>query len=91
MRIRNEDPIKNPKNWIIEGSNTDFENDWIILDERENFVNSSVHKSFFIEDEILPNECYKYFQIGLTGSNSNDDKVLLLSAIYILIWAIKSN
>lgn len=70
------------KNWVIEGSNSDSDNNWKILDARSN-VNSFNGKlavqTFKIELELKENECYRFLRMRLTGPNTGNCLYLSLT------------
>lgn len=73
------------RNWVIEGSNTGNDNDWEILDSRQN--DESLNKpvdthTYNISNELChKDKCYKYLRIRVTGKNSNEAYHLILSAL----------
>lgn len=72
------------KNWVVEGSNTNFDNDWIILDFR-NDVNlldgKSIVQTFDIQNILNDNESFRYLRIRQTGCNTSNDNFMTLSAL----------
>ncbi|KAK8876532.1 hypothetical protein M9Y10_006749 [Tritrichomonas musculus] len=71
-----------PKNWVIEGSNTDNDDDWKILDERNNVTvldDSNVAHTFEIQTELNPNERFRYLRIRETGPNTQKGNYYFLT------------
>lgn len=72
------------KNWCIEGSNTDLDNDWIILDERNGITsldNSGAIQTFEIQTKLKKDECFKFLRLRETGVNTGGHHHLTLSAL----------
>lgn len=74
----------NMLSWVCEGSNTDEENDWKILDSRNDvsYLNDAgaFHK-FEIQISLQPNECYRYLRIRQTKPNASNGNYLVISAL----------
>ena len=71
IKSRHDSDSSHPRSWVIEGSNTDEESDWKILDKKDN--NETVHGTntcytFNINDQ---DEYYRYLRIRQTGKNSS--------------------
>lgn len=82
------------KNWVIEGSNTDNEDDWKILDERNEIDcldNYSAMKSFKIQKTLDKNEYYRYLRLRCTGMNTGDNYLLILSALEYFGYLIEDS
>lgn len=73
-----------PKNWVIEGSNTNNGVDWKILDTRSEVTclddKNAVH-TFEIQPPLPKNECYRFLRIRQTGFNTGDNFYFTLSAL----------
>ncbi|KAK8848292.1 hypothetical protein M9Y10_019352 [Tritrichomonas musculus] len=70
-----------PRSWVIEGSNTDSESDWTILDERNNYngiEGMNVCYAFEMKEQT---EFYRYLRIRQTGKNSSNYDYLCLSGL----------
>ena len=71
-------------NWVLEGSNSDDENDWKILDSRNNDTSldsSSAENTFKIKENIGASEYFRYIRIRQTGLNSRRSNKLVVNAI----------
>ena len=71
-----------PKNWIIEGSNTDQEDDWIILDSRNDISildDSNTIHTFDIQAQLTPDESYRYLRLRQTGPNTQNGNYYFLT------------
>lgn len=66
-----------PQHWVIEGSNTDRDDDWKKLDSRNNITvlddNSRIH-TFKIQEKLSPNEFFRYLRIRQTGKDTSCDE-----------------
>lgn len=84
--IRTWDNMKNGghlKNWVIEGSNTDRDDDWKILDERneiENLNDNNAEVNFQIQTKLRQDELFKFIRLRQTGPNVSGKNFLILSA-----------
>ena len=62
-----------PQHWVIEGSNTDRDDDWKMLDSRRNVTvldeSYRVH-TFEIQEKLDSNEFFRYLRIRQTGKNT---------------------
>lgn len=73
-----------PKNWVIEGSNTNNDSDWKILDERSEVTcldDKNVTHAFEIQNSLSKKECFRYLRLRQTGFNTGDNYYLTLSAL----------
>lgn len=71
IKSRHNSDAHHPRSWVIEGSNTDEESDWEILDKQDN--NETLHGkntcyTFKINEQ---DKYYRYLRIRQTGKNSN--------------------
>lgn len=76
----------NPRDWIIEASNTGQEGDWKKLDERKkdpSFRIRNTTEIFYIREKLDPNECFKFLRIRNNGKSSDDTDFLIISAFEI--------
>lgn len=72
------------KNWVIEGSNTNYDNDWLILDTRNDVTaldGKNSTQTFEIQRELKQNDSFRYLRIRQTGVNTSNDHYLTLSAL----------
>ena len=72
------------KSWVIEGSNTNLEKDWLILDSRNNldcFDTNKAEFTFDISKKIGYNESFRYLRLRQTDVNSRNTNQLILSAL----------
>lgn len=72
------------KNLVVEGSNTDWGDEWKILDLRSDvtFLDSANAKYVFdIQKELGKDDYYRYLRIRQTGKNSYGSYFLNLSAL----------
>lgn len=60
-----------PRNWVIEGSNTDKESEWDILDKSDNDETIYGIKSCYTINIKLQDKYYRYLRIRQTGKNSS--------------------
>jgi len=62
-----------PQHWVIEGSNTDRDDDWKKLDSRSNITvlddANRIH-TFNIQEKLSPDEFFRYLRIRQTGRNT---------------------
>ena len=81
------------QNWVIEGSNTNKENDWVILDSRNNNVlldDYNDENTFRINNTNLNSgEFYRYLRIRQTGPNSHGTNQIVINAIEFSMKAFK--
>ena len=76
-----------PKSWVIEGSNNgndDDENDWKVLDERNNeeyLVGLDSRHTYDIQTLLEPNESFQYLRFRLSSVNSSGNNYIVLSAL----------
>lgn len=72
------------QNWIIEGSNTDRDDDWKKLDSRNNVTlldeASRIH-TFNIQEKPDSKEFFRYLRLRQTAKNAHSDYFLTLSAL----------
>lgn len=82
IRTRNDCNNNHPRNWVIEGSNTDNDSDWTILNSPQNdtnFIHQKVTCTFAINAK---KDSYRYLRIRQTGCNNNNgNNHLCLSAL----------
>lgn len=72
------------KTWVIEGSNSDQENDWKILDTRSDITylgDYGASYKFEIQQSLQQNEYFRYLRIRQTGPNTRNDNYLVISAL----------
>lgn len=72
------------KNWCIEGSNTDSDDDWKLLDSRNDVTvldNNNAESTFHIQENLDENECFRYIRLRQTGSNMSGNNYLILNAL----------
>lgn len=72
------------KNWTIEGSNTNKNNDWKVLDSRKDITcldDSYAMSTFDITTLLEPNEFFRYLRLKITGFNTDNKNYLFLSAL----------
>lgn len=72
------------KNWCIEGSNTNLDDDWKILDERNRIScldDSSAIHTFEIKTKLKKDECFRFLRLRETGVNTGGHYHLTLSAL----------
>lgn len=70
IRSSDYDSYNLPRNWVLEGSNTD--DNWKILDNRKNdksLTSSSAIITFKIQEDLEEDEFYRYIRIRQTGMN----------------------
>lgn len=71
-----------PKNWVIEGSNSDDERDWKVLDSRENVTildDGNKSYTFDIQNPLNPEESYRYLRLRQTGPNTQKGNFYFLT------------
>lgn len=74
----------NPRDWILEGSNTADKNDWKKLDERKgdtSFMMASQSQTFDVREELEPNESFRFLRIKQNGQSTNNKNWFVLSAM----------
>lgn len=72
------------KNWVIEGSNSNIEKDWIVLDSRKdiNCLDSNLAEvTFELNNKISNNEYFRYLRLRQTGLNTRNTNQLILSSL----------
>lgn len=69
-----------PVQWVIEGSNTDRDDDWKELDSRSNINEINGAKTFKMQRQIS-NESYQYLRLRQTGPSSLGGNYLNISAL----------
>lgn len=72
------------QNWVIEGSNTDRENEWEILDSRKNDTSLDdpfAENTFSISTILKSGEFFRFLRIRQTGPNSRGTSQLIINAI----------
>lgn len=65
-----------PKNWVIEGSNTDNGVDWKILDARNDVTvldDGNAFHTFDIKNPLQQDESYRFLRLRQTGPNTQDE------------------
>lgn len=73
----------NPQNWVLEGSNSNKENDWVILDSRQNEISiQKVNKKVTFEIKNHENnESFRFIRFRQTGKSSNNYEYLTLMSL----------
>lgn len=74
----------NPRDWILEGSNTGKEGEWKKLDERKgdlSFMISSGCQTFDIREELEPNETFRFLRITQNGLSTSDRNWFIINAL----------
>ncbi|KAK8839380.1 hypothetical protein M9Y10_032317 [Tritrichomonas musculus] len=69
------------RNWVIEGSNTDEESDWKILDKKESDDTIHGQNSCYTFNINKQDEYYRYLRIRQTGKNSSGYDHLICSGL----------
>ena len=72
------------KNWCIEGSNSDLDDDWKVLDTRNaisSLDNANAAQTFCIQEKMKKDECYRYLRLRETGVNTGGFYHIALSAL----------
>lgn len=72
------------KTWVIEGSNTDRDSDWKILDSRKNETcldSSFAENTFKIQTNLDDNEYFRYLRIRQNGLNSRKTDQLVVGSM----------
>lgn len=72
------------KNWVIEGSNTDKNDDWKILDNQTDVSlldDQNAQNTFKINYKFELNECFRYLRLRQTGANTDGKNYLFISAL----------
>lgn len=83
--------LNNPKSWCIEGSNSNKENEWVILDKQDNidiFNEDKLSYTFKINSN---DKFYKYLRIRQTGFNTSFNYKLALSSVEFFGEVIKNS
>ena len=76
----------NPQNWVIEVSNSGKENEWIVVDSRQNVTNiqkSNQIDTFKIKKQISSNASYRFIRLRQTGKSTGNSNHLMLAAFEI--------
>lgn len=73
----------NPQNWVLEGSNSNKENDWVILDSRQNEISTQKanKKVTFEIKNHENNESFRFIRFRQTGKSSNNNDYLTLTSL----------
>lgn len=74
----------NPRDWIVEGSNTGNDGDWKKLDERigdPSFRIRNTSQIFEIREELEPNESFRYLRITQNGHSTDNRNWFVVSAL----------
>ena len=69
---------------MIEGSNTNKNGDWKILDTRNNVKeldDRCAEVTFKISAELSQNEAFRYLRLRQTDLNTRDSEILFISAL----------
>ena len=83
IRSRDDANIHHPKNWVVEGSNTDSD-DWKILDSHNDDLSLralDTIQTFKISNKSESNESFRFIRIRQTGLNTSNCYYLAFSAI----------
>ena len=70
IRSRGECLHNNPTSWVIEGSNTDDDNDWKLLDSRnevKSLLGKNCEDTFDITTHLEPFESFRFLRIRSQG------------------------
>mgnify|MGYP002472061583 FL=1 len=73
-----------PMNSVIEGSNSDNDEDWIVIDGRNGITdlnNRSVVCNFEIQRQGNEKDFYRYLRLRQTGKNAQGDYYLVFSSL----------
>lgn len=84
IRTRHDCDYNHPRNWVVEGSDTGKENEWTILDRRQNDASlsgTSVSRTFNIQFPQGSEGGYRYLRIRQTGTESYGYYYLTISAL----------
>lgn len=84
IRNRNNHEGNFLRNWVIEGSNSDDENKWTILDSHQKdatLEGQSFSYTFEIKSQHAVKDGYRYLRIKQTGPESSNTYYLSFSAI----------
>ena len=84
IKTRNDNDNQNPQSWCIEVSNTDRDDDWRIIDTRENVKSVSQKNSsdtFEINTKLTTSESYRYIRFRHTNNSSGVCNNLAISSI----------
>lgn len=71
-----------PKNWVIEGSNSGEDEDWKILDSRNNVSildDSNVIHTFEIKNHLNDDESFRFLRLRQTGPNTQNGNYYFLT------------
>lgn len=72
------------KCWVIEGSNSGLDNDWKILDSRENVTEldeRDATSTYKIKPELNNKESYRFLRLRQTGVNTAGNNYLSIAAL----------
>ncbi|KAK8900555.1 hypothetical protein M9Y10_002882 [Tritrichomonas musculus] len=93
IRTRNSGKNCNHLNsWVIEGSNTNKDDDWIELDSQKGLScldYSKAKQIFDIKRKLGPDESYRYLRLRVTGETSPGRYYILISALEYFGYIIK--
>ncbi|KAK8847921.1 hypothetical protein M9Y10_018969 [Tritrichomonas musculus] len=70
--------------WLVEGSNTAYDNDWKILDSRKGVTSlngKSIVCTFKIQTKLEKNEYFRYLRIKQTGPSICNNHYMTMSAL----------
>lgn len=84
IRTRHDHAYCNPQSWVIEVSNTGNNDDWRLIDKRENVASlskSSATETFDIQTQLTSNESYRYIRLRQTGKSTGDYNYLVISSL----------
>lgn len=81
IKSRHDYDDNHPRSWVIEGSNTDSESDWTILDVRNNYNGIGGMNVCYAFEMKEQTEFYRYLRIRQTGKNSSNSDYLCLSGL----------
>ena len=71
IKSRHDYDSHHPRSWVIEGSNTDEESDWKILDKKDNNKTVNGINTCYTFNINEQDEYYRYLRIRQTGKNSS--------------------
>lgn len=83
-----------PKNWVIEGSNTEDDDDWVILDSRNDITildDSNASHTFEIQTQLESNESFRYLRLRQTGPNTQTGNYYFLTLSALEYFGILYN
>lgn len=72
------------RSWVIEGSNTNNDNDWKVLDSRNNMTclnNTDAEVTLKITENLDENESFRFLRFHQTGQNYKNGFSLAISAL----------